>query len=197
MEEMQAGVRQSIYELISRTYTPRRFNSPSRAIVPFTPPTTLSTSAGLGFQDSVFNFLLRNKEQLGIASVWKCKNLRADGAIRLNDRRALALEMKVKMGWTEACQTEWQFRYFLNTEEAQEFGIDGGLAFFEEFKGQERRDWRKVAADGREDGWHRWYGEHHKIVHGDREFRFDLLRFRNGRLYAFTEEGDGAKDLRY
>src|SRR4051794_15729737 len=61
------------------------------------------------YEYEVFNFLLDNKDTLGIETVLKFKNLRVDGAILLNgrkreDRKRLAIEIKLRMNWLKACQ---------------------------------------------------------------------------------------------
>src|SRR5216683_3404281 len=57
----------------------------------------------------VFNFLFSNRENLGIREVIKFRNLLVDGQIVLSDGTRLVVEVKMRMNWMKACQSEYQF----------------------------------------------------------------------------------------
>jgi hypothetical protein len=130
------------------------------------------------YEGEVFNYLLANKEVLGIKSVMKFTALLVDGAVELLDGKRLTLEIKFRMNWEKACQAESQFRNFLKETDRKPFPVDGGIVFFEEFSG----DWnRKAGCRFLENGWNHWY-RGHSVVDG---LRVDLLRLRAGRLDSF------------
>jgi hypothetical protein len=130
------------------------------------------------YEAEVFNFLLTNKELLGIKSVLKFTALIVDGAVELMDGKRLTVEIKFRMNWGKACQAEWQFRTFLKRAARRPFPVDGGLVFFEEFSG----DWnRKAGCRLMENGWSHWYRGHSEVD----GLRLDLLRLRAGDLKSF------------
>src|SRR5579883_2094362 len=71
------------------------------------------------FECDVFNFLLDKKDELGIETVFKFKNLFVDGAVQLVDGKRLAVEVKLRMNWSKALQAESEFRKFLLTSVAE------------------------------------------------------------------------------
>jgi len=130
------------------------------------------------YEFDVFNFLLRNKDTLGIQTVFKFENLFIDGAILLDDGKTrLAVEIKLRMNWTKACQAGWQLKHFITrTQEAKANPVSGAIVFFEEFQG----DGWHVKADCRllQNGWNHWY-EYHSKVEGR---RVDLFRMCQGEI---------------
>src|SRR5215218_4921999 len=60
------------------------------------------------YEIEVFNFLLAEKEHLGIAQVERAKNFRVDGVLTLADSQKVAVEIKYRMDWEKACQAESQ-----------------------------------------------------------------------------------------
>jgi hypothetical protein len=166
----------TLSDLISRRFTPESKPRKKPAVQILTAPIPLKIKkAATKYEDEVFNFLLANKDSLGIKSVIRFFNLRVDGAIDLLDNRRLTFEVKYRMNWGKACIAEFQFKYFLNTDEAKAKPVSGGLVFFEEFTG----DWqRKDGGRCLENGWIDWYAEHFEVC----DKRLDLLRFRNQTL---------------
>jgi hypothetical protein len=133
------------------------------------------------YERDVFNFLLAEKDSLGIKEVERFTGLRMDGAVQLADGRRLAIEIKYRMNWMKACQAGWQFSWFLKQPEAKQRPVDGGGVFFQEFAGD---DWAKTMPPRLlQNGWTRWYNEHCLVD----DLRLDLLRFSGGRLESFSD----------
>ena len=132
------------------------------------------------YEVEVFNFLLDHKDTLGIQSVIKFTNLLVDGQIVLSDGRRLVIEVKLRMNWLKACQSEWQFRKFVKgTKEAKTNRVDGAIVFFEDFLG----DWNKKSKKAKNLwGWEAWYLYHCESV-DDR--RMDLVKLYNGKLQGY------------
>jgi hypothetical protein len=113
------------------------------------------------FECGVFNFLLEKKDELGIETVFKFKNLFIDGAVQLVDGRRLAVEVKLRMNWSKALQAELEFRRFLLTSVAEANPVNGAIVFFESFKGA---GWeRKPKSRMLENGWNNWYTNYREI----------------------------------
>jgi hypothetical protein len=129
------------------------------------------------YEAAVFNFLLNNREVLGIKSVSKYTALLVDGAVELIDGRRLTIEIKFRMNWTKACQAEYQFRNFLKRH-AYAHPATGGIVFFEEFSG----DWdRQPKCRHWKNGWNHWYQSHSEVD----GFHVDLLRLQKDKLEGF------------
>lgn len=169
----------TLSELISRCITPEA-KDPNR-------PKTETLSALVHakstkphdqYEAEVFNFLLVNKEELGIKNVMKFTALVVDGAVELLDGKRLTVEIKFRMNWEKACQAEWQFKTFLKNTDRMPFPVDGGLVFFEEFSG----DWnRQAGCRLLVNGWSHWYRGHSEVD----GLRLDLLRLYRGKLEGF------------
>jgi hypothetical protein len=115
------------------------------------------------YEVDVFNYLVKNKTDLGITSVTRFKNRLVDGAILLSDERRFVLEIKLRMGWLKACQAEWQVRqFFKRTGEQDAQRYQGAVVVFERFSG----DWdRRATKDAKHPwGWDAWYFAHHDSV---------------------------------
>jgi hypothetical protein len=169
----------TLSELISRRITPEaKTPNKSRSEILSTWVHAKSQRPADEYEADIFNFLLANKEVLGIKNVWKFTALVVDGAVELVDDKRLAVEIKFRMNWTKACQAKWQFRRFLKRTDHKPFPVDGGIVFFEEFSA----DWNRQA-DSRflENGWSSWYRGHAEVE----GLRLDLLRLRGGKLDAF------------
>ena len=139
---------------------------------------TTSTEA-LNYESSVFNYLLDNKDALGISKLFKLKNQRMDGEIELNTGGIVAFEIKYRMNWLKACQSGYQFRQYLRHRESSAGPLQGGIVFFEEFSG----DWDRTFGNRpRKLGWDGWYLTHHKID----EFPFQLVRLREGTMQTYS-----------
>lgn len=169
----------TISELIGRGITPEAKDRHSATVVTLSSPVEPNTEKAHGqYEAEVFNFLLVNKEPLGIKAVMKFTALLLDGAVELVDGRRLAVEIKFRMNWEKACVAGWQFRTFLHNTDDRPFPVDGGIVIFEEFSG----DWnRQAACRLLENGWSHWY-RGHADVDG---LRVNLLRLRGGKLEAF------------
>jgi hypothetical protein len=130
-------------ELIGRSITPEAKDRNSPRVVTLSAPIEPNTDKAHGqYEADVFNFLLANKEPLGIKAVMKFTALLVDGAVELTDGRRLTVEVKFRMNWEKACQAEWQFRTFMKRTDVRPFPVDGGIVVFEEFSG----DWIRQAA---------------------------------------------------
>lgn len=169
----------SLSELIGRAITPEAKGRNNPTIVTLSAPIQSSTEKPHGqYEADVFNFLLANKERLGIKAVMKFTALLVDGAVELIDGRRLAVEVKFRMNWEKACQAEWEFRTFMRRIDVKPFDVAGGIVVFEEFSG----DWNRRAASRLwENGWSHWY-RGHADVDG---CRVDLLRLRAELLQDF------------
>ena len=86
----------------------------------------------------------------------RCRNLLVDGEIVLSDGRLFVIEVKLRMNWAKACQSNWQIRQFLQMN-GKPTSADGAIVFFEEFSG----DWdRSTRSRGVKRGWENWYRGH-------------------------------------
>ena len=166
-------------ELLGRPITPEAFDRHAPRVELLSAPVQVkSQKPPRQYEAAVFNFLLANKEVLGIKRVMRFKALLVDGAIELLDGKRLTLEIKFRMNWEKACQAECQFRSFLRDTDRRPFPVDSGIVIFEEFSG----DWNgKAGCRFLENGWSFWY-RGHSVVDG---FRVDLLRFRAAKLDGF------------
>ncbi len=172
----------TIAELIGLPVSPEERQRRKPVVTPLDAPVCLPDTAKLPrkFECEVFNFLLRNKEALGIETVFRFKNLFVDGAILLTDGRRLAVEVKLRMNWTKALQAESEFRRFLLTPEAKANPVGGVVVFFEAFQGD---GWhRRAKSRMLENGWNHWYANY---AHIDGH-RADLFRLSHG---AFEHYG--------
>lgn len=166
-------------ELIGRRIAPEAEDRNNPRVVTLSASIEPNTEKAPGqYEADVFNFLLANREPLGIKAVMKFTALIADGAVELFDGRRFTVEVKFRMNWEKACQAEWQFRNFMKRTEVRPFPVAGGIVVFEEFSG----DWtRQAACRLLENGWSHWYRGHAEVD----GFRLDLLRLRAGKLEAF------------
>jgi hypothetical protein len=71
-------------------------------------------NAATAFEIAVFNALLCERSTLGIKQVNRCRNVRIDGLLDLEDGRRLAVEIKYRMNWEKACQACAQIIWFKN-----------------------------------------------------------------------------------
>jgi hypothetical protein len=148
-----------------------------------TPLHSAGSTRPISYEDEVFNFLLANKDLLGIKSVCKFTNLLLDGQIVLTDRRRLVIEIKLRMNWLKACQAEWQFRQFLKRRRYEEkIPLSGGIVFFESFTS----DWSRPVG-GIIRGWKHW-SLYHSEIDG---LRVNLLQFRDQKLEGCPLQVEG------
>lgn len=169
----------TLSELIGRSITPEVKDCNRPKVEDLSAPIQWNGKKPHGqYQAEVFNFLLANKDALGIRTVMKFTALLVDGAVELMDGKRLTVEVKFRMNWAKACQAEWQFRTFMKRTHRKPFPVHGGIVIFEEFSG----DWnRKTGCRLLVNGWSHWY-RGHSVVDG---FREDLLRLRGGKLEGF------------
>ncbi|HEY2909669.1 MAG TPA: hypothetical protein VGI99_05460, partial [Gemmataceae bacterium] len=117
----------TLSELIGRTVTPEAKDCHNPTVVTLSTPVEPNTEKAHGqYEARVFNFLLANKESLGIKAVMKFTALLLDGAVELVDGRRLAVEIKYRMNWEKACVAGWQFRRFMKNAHDRPFPVDGG-----------------------------------------------------------------------
>ena len=121
---------------------------------------TAGTTSPASYETSVFNFLYARKHELGVRDVWKCRAVRIDGLLDLDDGQRVMLEVKYRMNWEKACQACAQFSWFFRHPEAQSPSPTGALVVFEEFTA----DWaRRSPTRLLEEGWNYWYTDHSDV----------------------------------
>jgi hypothetical protein len=131
------------------------------------------------YEFEVFNFLLSHQQHLGIARIWRCRNVRVDGLIDLEDGQRLVLEIKYRMNWEKACQACSQFGWFVMRAEEFERPVDGAIVVFQDFSA----DWaRRVPSRRLENGWNYWYTDHFEVE----GLPCNLLRLRDNSLETFA-----------
>jgi hypothetical protein len=146
------GGRRAKVEILTAPICPRSSTRPAR------------------YEADVFNCLLANKGVLGIETVSKFTNLLLDGQIVLCDGRRVVIEIKLRMNWLKACQSEYQFRQFLKRGKLpSRTPVSGGIVFFEDFSS----DWARPVG-GIIRGWKHWYRTHSDVE----GLRVDLIRLR-------------------
>lgn len=172
---------ESLAELISRDISPEfgRANKPACHRIDVPIPATGTETAPHAYETSVFNFLLEQKRPLGISAVWRCRNVRVDGLLDLDDGKRIALEIKYRMNWEKACQSCAQFGWYRTHVESKEKALSSGLVVFETFTG----DWARRPSNWLlENGWNYFYTDHRQVE----GLRVDLVRLREGILESFT-----------
>ena len=171
---------ESLADLISRDISPEpgRVNSPTAHPIDAPILADGTETEPHAFEIAVFNFLLAHKEALGVKAVWRCRNVRIDGLVDLDDGRRVALEIKYRMNWEKACQACAQFGWYRTRVEANEKPLSSGLVVFEAFSG----DWaRRKPHWLLENGWSFFYMDHREVE----GLRVDLVRLRDGMLESF------------
>src|SRR5580765_6433056 len=103
----------TLAEMLTRSINPETKTSNREIVTELCAPISLRGRPHRQYEVEVFNFLLANRQQLGIKAVMRFAALRMDGAVELVDGNRLAIEIKFRMNWLKACQAEWQFRRFL------------------------------------------------------------------------------------
>lgn len=173
-----------ISDMISVPVLGRAINRSEGRMVELTsPPASARTKPTAAFEDHVLTYLIKHRQTLGIARVFKGEKLRVDGGLALDDGRFLAVEIKYRMGSLQACRAGWQVGAFTRRREARQYCPVGGIVFFEEFSGDWARTIKRLG--GVERGWAYWYDDH-AVLPGHKTFRLDLIRFREGKLSKIT-----------
>ncbi|GBE56338.1 hypothetical protein BMS3Bbin16_00542 [archaeon BMS3Bbin16] len=147
-------------------------------------------SKDLLFERNVFNYLLNNKSRLGINELFKFKNVRIDGALKLRDSSELILlEIKYRLNWFKTCNARIEFQLFKKnfyeklTEDSNE--IRSGLIIFEEFSG----DWKRKADCRRlQNGWSYFYEEENFLKSND--FKTHIVQLKNNKLVTVDNYED-------
>jgi hypothetical protein len=153
-----------------------RVNSPT--VSALSNPLETNGNAAAAYERNVFNALLLDRSMLGLKQVNRCRNVRIDGLLELEDGRRLALEVKYRMNWPKACQACAQIAWFKNYERVKEYKLSGGVVVFEEFSS----DWKRRKPKWLlENGWNYWLTDHQYA--GGLPVR--ILRFRDGRFESY------------
>jgi hypothetical protein len=179
MESAAQGGIEPFSDLINHEIAPEpsRVLTPSAHRVDSPTPMTETEPVSAAYEKAVFNALFDNMATLRISSVWRCRNSRIDGLLDLEDGRRLAVEVKYRMNWEKACQTEAQFRWFVKRV-PHERPLDAAVVVFEEFSA----DWARMSSSRLlQNGWNYWYMEHHEVE----GLRVDLVRYRAGVFESF------------
>lgn len=186
----------TISELIKLPITPEEHDRRAEIVTVVSSPLTCpeEAMAHRKYECHVLNFLFEHRDDLGILTVFRFQNLLVDGAVLLVDGTRLAVEIKLRMNWTKACQAGWEFQEFLRrTGEAKAHPVSGAIVFFEEFQGD---GWdRQAKCRVLQNGWNEWY-RGHADVEG---YRLDLFRIsgdtiedyasaKMGRMFALLNE---------
>lgn len=166
---------------------PGQTNSPATHRVEVPMPLNGTEKPPRAFEIAVFKFFLAQRKPLGISDVWRCRNVRIDGLLDLDDGRRIGLEIKYRMNWEKACQACSQFSWYRNRVETEENPLSGGLVVFEEFN----TDWaRSKPAWLLQNGWSYWYMDHHEVE----GLRVDFVRLRDGTLESFPSALAAARE---
>ena len=101
-------------------------------------------------------------------------------SVELEDGSLVAIEIKYRMNWLEACQSNSQLRSFLEMNEKRTPKIPAAIVFFEEFSG----DWdRKMKSHSTKLGWIGWYVSH-EFIDG---IRFHAVNLKNGIVETYED----------
>jgi hypothetical protein len=171
---------ETISSLIGHTidFAPIASHEPSIEVLTG-PILSAGTDRPATYEDDVFNFLLVNRNALGINSVARFKNLLLDGEIVLADHRRFVIEVKLRMNWLKACQAEWQFRQFLKRRRYEgTTPLSGGIVFFESFTS----DWARPV-HGVIRGWKHWALQHSEIE----GLRVHLIHYQDQKIQGFQK----------
>jgi hypothetical protein len=173
----------TISELTNRAITPTNHSrrEGQEQILSCPIPLGNKTARHATYEIEAFNFLWDHKDELGIQSVTRFTNLLVDGQILLTDGSRLVIEIKLRMNWLKACQSEWQFRHFLKRFKKDEDTnlVHGSIVFFEEFTG----DWNRRKGKAKNVwGWEGWYLFYRDAIAGK---RMDLLMLCNEELQGY------------
>ena len=144
------------------------------------PLPTAGKRPDMAYESAVFNHLLANKDSLGIRRIHQLKNQRMDGELELVDGRLVAIEIKYRMNWLKACQSNSQLRSFLKMNEKRTPKTAAAIVFFEKFTG----DWgRPLKLRNLLLGWVGWYVSH-DFIDG---IRLHAIRFENGVFETYDD----------
>jgi len=103
------------------------------------------------FETDVFNYLYRNKNELGIEKVYALQYMLVDGLLQLNDGRTVILEIKHALNWFTNCSARVEIARFLVEKRLTPFKQpERALIIFEHFSPPWKRKTR---------GWSYFYEE--------------------------------------
>jgi hypothetical protein len=115
--------------------------------------------ADLVFEKTVFNYILNNKQPLGVSNVYQLFAARADGLLKLDTGQMVLLEIKYALGWVKCCQARIQFEWFLRRMAYYKLCVnkpENALIIFHHFS----RDWARIGKkNNRQKGWNNFYDE--------------------------------------
>jgi hypothetical protein len=177
----------TISELVGRSISPPDFARRAEAEFLMAGPIDAGnrTARHSTYEIEVLNFLHGNRAALGIQSTTRFRNRLVDGQIVLSDGWRFVVEIKLRMNWLKACQSEWQFRHFLKRFDSggEASPVRGAIVFFEEFSG----DWAKPRAKRKNVlGWEAWYLYYRDAIDGK---PMDLVRLHDGKLEGYPDTG--------
>jgi len=150
-----------IQEIIDRKINPEwvpKPQSPRLIEVTESLPDPPSKRADLVFEKTVFNYILENKQSLGVSNVYQLRAARTDGLLKLDTGQMVLLEIKYALGWVKCCQARIQFESFIKLNIYGKIHIDkpeNALILFNQFS----RDWARMGKYNRQKGWYNFYDE--------------------------------------
>src|SRR4051812_41738442 len=99
---------------MSHRFEPEDLPPRKPQIIPFDAAVDIpdGATAPAAYESEVFNELLDQSHALGIARIWRCNGIRIDGLLELSTGSLLGLEVKYRMNWMKACQSNHQMRWF-------------------------------------------------------------------------------------
>lgn len=103
------------------------------------------------FDSKVFNYLHRNKKELGVEKLYALKYVPVDGLLILDDGRTVVLEIKHALNWFTSCNARVEIARFLVEKRLPNFTQpERALIIFEHFSAPWKR--KKI-------GWGYFYEE--------------------------------------
>jgi hypothetical protein len=151
-----------IQEIIDRKINPEwvpKPQSPRLIEVTESLPDPPSKRADLVFEKTVFNYILENKQSLGVSNVYQLRAARTDGLLKLDTGQMVLLEIKYALGWVKCCQARIQFEWFLRRMAYYKLCVnkpENALIIFHHFS----RDWARIGKkNNRQKGWNNFYDE--------------------------------------
>jgi hypothetical protein len=159
---------------------PARVNRPTTMLLTAPLVARSAATAAGAYETTVLNFLLAEREHLGISHLWRCRSSRVDALAELDDGRRIGIEIKYRMNWEKACQAGHQFTWYRERVQTKETALAAGVVVFERFSG----DWaRHSPSRVLENGWNYWYADHHDVD----GLRIDLIRLSQNGMETYPE----------
>jgi hypothetical protein len=126
-----------IEEIISSKICPSftaRYPRLIEVIEPLPPPA--SNRKDLCYEKEVFNYMLKHKCGLGISNIYRLKNARADGLLRLDNGKIVLLEIKYALNCNKGSVARISFQRFMIQRIYEKLSIDrpeNALIVFHQF----------------------------------------------------------------